>query len=219
MSWAETMKINNNVKKTLNEQIREARFLPLRLLTYSDTFTPEKTGIYKVICVGAGGSGQANGTYVGGGGGGGVAIKTLKLFSTMRYEVTVSENTASFAYDDTAITATSGESATTSASNFAGGTAYGGDFNYSGTQGIGRVTASGRIPMSGSVGVFISELTMSKSTTVTVDGNVVEMPYGDGILGYGGGGTGIRYGSNSSQSKELPGQSPVVIIIPLEMEE
>ena len=215
MSWAETMKINNNVKKALNEQMREARFLPLRIITATGTFTPEKTGIYKVICVGAGGDGEATtNAGVASGGGGGVAIKTLRLLSTTTYNVTVSSSTASFAYDSTALTATSGDDGHTSDGGGVGGTASGGDFNYPGVAGK-RVTTASNVPLAGSVGVVISELTEKKHIFTPVSTSVFELPYGDSILGYGGGGTGVRFDSKAGTTDGLPA---AVIIIPLEME-
>lgn len=215
MSWAETMKINNNLKKTLNEQMREARFLPLRIITATGTFTPEKTGIYKVICVGAGGDGEATtNSGVASGGGGGVAIKTLRLFSTTTYNVTVSSSTASFAYDSTALTATSGDNGDTSDGGGDGGTASGGDVNYAGVAGK-RVTTASNVPLAGSVGVFISELTIRKHIFAPVSTSVFELPYGDSILGYGGGGTGVRF---DGKARAIDGLPAAVIIIPLEME-
>lgn len=219
MSWAETMKINNNVKKTLNEQMRDARFLPLRIITTTGSFTPEKTGIYKVICVGRGGNGRASSSNVAAGGGGGVAIKTLRLLSTTAYDVSVNDAASSFAHDGTALTASSGVDGSSSSSG-AGGSAVGGDFNYVGTSGGKAVTTSATSPLPGSVGVFISELTTTgKHLCLSISEYIADLPYGDSILGYGGGGTGVRFGSSSGTNGELVGLPGAVIIIPLEMEE
>ena len=113
MSWAEVFKINKNMKRALNEQIRDLKCNPMRVITTTQSFTPEKTGLYKVICVGAGADSYGNTTSYSSdmiaeaGSGGGVALKTIKLYSSKSYNVTVS-TTASFAYDSTALTATPG---------------------------------------------------------------------------------------------------------------
>ena len=218
MSWAEVMKINDNVKKPLNQQIREARFLPLRIITATGTYTPEKTGVYKVICVGAGGSSSnSSANYrTGGGGGGGVAIKTLKLLSTTSYNVTVG-TTASFAYDATAITATGGANgSTTNYTGGTGGTGSGGDYNYTGEK-ASYSTTSGTIVQGGSLGVFISELSVVKSTTVYYKEEVRNVQYGTSLLGYGGGASAVD--GTSEYVVTMSGLPAAVIIIPLEMEE
>lgn len=219
MSWAEVFKINKNMKKALNEQLRDMKFQPIRIITATGTFKPEKTGLYKVICVGAGGEGQASyNAGVASGGAGGVAIKTLRLVSTTSYNVTVS-STASFAYGTDALTATSGDDAF-SAEGGDGGTASGGDFNYPGGNGDDS-SGSRNIPHPGSVGVFISDLSVSKSTTRTVLGEVFDIPYGDSILGYGGGGSSVMIdnGSSNRGTAILLGQPAAVVIVPIEMEE
>jgi hypothetical protein len=216
MSWAEIFKINNNMKKTLNEQMREARFLPIRIITTTGKFTPEKTGIYKVICVGAGGDGYPSPTQVSAGGGGGVAIKTLRLLSTTSYNVTVNDAASSFAYNSTALTASSGEDGDKNESG-GGGSASGGDSNYVGTSGAAMTYTSTVSPMAGSVGVYLSELTtIGKHEVFGTSGYFADLLYGESILGYGGGGTAVRFGSTPYYLAGLPG---AVIIIPLEMEE
>lgn len=213
MSWAEVMKINDNVKKPLNEQIREARFLPLGIITATGTYTPEKTGLYKVICVGAGGKAttSSSGT-VGAGGAGGVAIKTLKLLSNTSYNVTVG-TTASFAYEGTAITATSGS---VNSAGGSGGTGSGGDYNYTGGQGS-TATTNGKTAQGGSLGVFISELSVEKSIAVYYQTEVRNIQYGTSLLGYGGGASGIK--GSSGETVTMDGLPASIIIIPLEMEE
>jgi hypothetical protein len=212
---------NVNTKLTqMSTQMRDSRFLPMKIITSTGTYTPEKTGTYKVICVGAGGDGSTNSSsYQASGGGGGVAIKTLRLLSTTAYNVTVS-TTASFAYGNTAITATSG--GTGSARNAVGGTggtASGGDYNYSGENGE-YVTSTKGVPLGGSVGVFISELTIRKSNISSVNSKVVELHYGDSILGYGGGGSAsvLQDADNEDVSNPVNGLPAAVIIIPLELE-
>ena len=225
MSWGEVFKINNNMKKALNEQLRDLKFQEIKIITSSGTYTPTKTGLYKVICVGAGGDGYINKVTdtsdVFSGGGGGVSISTLTLSSSISYTVTVS-STASFVYsDEITLTAVAGGSN-------AGGTASGGDNNYSGSD--GEITTSDLVYLQpGSVGVFISELSQTPSAVVTlrdkISGaySIVQcIPYGDCILNYGGGGNAIKSiaPSNGYPSKAVvTGKPAAIIIVPLELEE
>lgn len=228
MSWGETYKINSNMKKPLNEQLRDLKFQPVRIITTTGTYTPEKNGIYKVICVGAGGNGAAycrdNNYRAASGGGGGVAIKTLNLLKSSTYNVTVG-TTASFSYGSNSLSATAGSNAAAgsgSASVGTGGTASGGDYNYTGTNG-NKDESNRAIIQPGSVGVCISDLFCSKSAWVTVAGGSWELKYGDSILGYGGSGNGfVCYYSTvaAEQGSSITNGLPAaVIIIPLEMEE
>lgn len=213
MSWAEVSKINSNIKKPLNEQIQNIKCLPIRLITASTSFIPEKTGIYKVICVGAGadgyGSTGSSSSYVGfnaGGGSGGVAVKVLHLESGIGYNVTVS-TTASFGNIVTATGGTAGKySSSNGQTNPTGGTATGGDYNFKGTAGEYDFGNSGTFE-GGSVGVWFTELAPIGDRTTN----------GDGVLRYGGGGHISR--STYSSSSPKSGQPAAVIIIPLEMEE
>jgi hypothetical protein len=211
--------INTNVGK-VSTQIRDSRFLPLRIITSTGTYTPEKTGTYKVICVGAGGNGDygdASNTIGGGsGGGGGVAIKTLRLVRGTNYSVTVSY-TASFTYNaSTIITATSGGRGDYDEGG-SGGTASGGDSNYPGTNGSNTRTAN-VAPMPGSVGVHISELSMTPAPHVV--GNI-QYHFGGSLINYGGGGTGSGYyvSTSSKGGFATDGKPAAIIVIPLEMEE
>ena len=167
MSWSEVFKINSNMKKPLNEQMRDMKYNPMRVITSSMSYTPEKTGLYKVICVGAGGgsktsvSGNASYAYINSGGAGGVAIKTIRLTAGTTYSVTVS-TTASFG---TMLTATAGE--TPDNDNFysaSGGIASGGDYNYTGGKGTNskNIVSSTDTIKGGDVGVFISDLYFEK---------------------------------------------------------
>ena len=233
MSWAEVFKINNNMKKPLNEQMRDMKFQPIRIITATGTFKPEKTGLYKVICVGAGGNGEkygssgANVHYIASGGGGGVAIKTLRLLSTTSYNITVG-TTASFTHGSGSLTAVAGSDGDAAGEKPGkGGTASGGDLNYTGTDGSYLYVNSSKnhqiCPTPGSVGVFISDLSRKvESTWVTlVNANgACQIRYGDSILGYGGGGSGVGdYYSTSAVSQVLAGLPAAVIIAPIEMEE
>ena len=48
--------VNDNFDKPLNQQIREMQYIGSYVFTSSTTFTPDKSGYYKVIVVGAGGA-------------------------------------------------------------------------------------------------------------------------------------------------------------------
>ena len=230
MSWGEVYKINNNMKKPLNEQLRDMTYQMGRIVTASTTYTPEKTGLYRIICVGKGGDGTAKSTssanpraYAGGGGG--VAVKTMRLLSSSSYEITVG-STASFAAGTTILTATSGTASGD------GGTASGGDYNFSGTEGK-TTTSMFAVPAPGSVGVVIMGLTNTPApaTNTLIDTSpsgenevyCLSFPYGDSVLNYGGGGTGAGFyksaNTTSSGGYSTTGKPAAVIIIPLELEE
>lgn len=223
MSWAEVLKINNNTKKALNEQLRDMKFQPMRVITSSTTYTPEKTGIYKVICVGQGGDGYATTSsssyHACGGAAGGVAIKTLELSSSQTYNVTVNA-TASFG---SIMTATAG---TSSSSGGVGGTATGGDYNFSGSKGVETNSQSANKPANGgSVGVYIGDLSRvyfdHHTFSAAAEASNFTLMYGESILQYGGGAPGVIYRDSASSrlGYEATGLSAAVIIIPLEMEE
>lgn len=224
MSWSETYKINNNPKRSINEQLRDMKFLPIKIVTQSTSYVPNKTGLYKVICVGAGGNGGhtqlSDVVGAGSGGGGGVAIKTLKLSKGVSYSITVG-TTASFAYTaNTIITATAGGGGTYS-SGGSGGTASGGDDNYTGANGSVAKGSLVVAPATGSVGVFISDLTRTPSDFHIYYMGNQQLPYGDSIINYGGGATGLGYYEDSSNKGgySAKGKPAAVLIIPLEMEE
>lgn len=213
MSWGEVFKINSNLKKPLNEQMRNLAVLQMRIITANMTYTPEKTGIYMVICVGEGGDADVygGGTRPRTGSGGGVAIKTMRLLSTQSYNVTVS-GTSSFG---TSLSATAGANL-----EGAAGTGSGGDYNYTGSVGQNIGETYNTVPKAGSVGVSLVGLTTFLQTScVFSDGTGFSLPYGSGLLGYGGGGTSVvhKVGSTTESYKQM-GQSGAVIIIPLEME-
>lgn len=223
MSWTKVFKINKNMKRSLDEQMRDLKFQPIRIITQSTTYTPEKTGLYKVICIGAGGNGSYNDSFnnysASGGSSGSVAIKTLKLTKSTSYNVTVS-TTSSFS---TELTATS-----------SGGTATGGDYNFNGVAG-GYTTSDGNPVKGGSVGVAISDLFTIGTSSIVIDFTSdsdytdrkmlqYELFYGDSLLGYGGGGGAVVYDSGPSTTRVMDGRKlnglpAAVLIIPLEMEE
>ena len=222
MSWGEVFKINSNMKKPLNAQIRDMTCLPMRVITSSTTYKPEKTGIYKVICIGAGGGSggergnNASSTVANGGGGGGVAIKTLRLLSTQSYNITVGA-TASFSNELTAYAGGSG----TYSSVGSGGSASGGDYNYTGGSGKGDNGSTNQSVDGGGVGVSIQGLSRKiivHESDLTNYG--VDLAYGESVLSYGGGAPSMMYVSGTYYYYlSKTGQPAAVIIIPLEMEE
>lgn len=242
MSWSEVFKINNNMKRALNEQLRDLKFQEMTIITSTTTYRPNKTGLYKVICVGAGGDGKSHLStsypYSASGGGGGVAVKTLRLHSNTNYNVTVTK-VASFVYDSNIIlTANPGLIAEDSSTVGTGGSAYGGDNNYNGSDGQihNDIMVS---PIPGGVGVCIQGLyntpihmscplqinTASSNNQVNSAITYVTLCYGDSVLGYGGGGTAIvsnlvkHSTSYPNIEAHLTGKPACVIIVPLEMEE
>lgn len=233
MSWGEVFKINNNMKKAINEQLRDLKFQEIKIITSTGTYTPTKTGLYKVICIGAGGNGFArfsgtDSSSINGaasGGGGGVAISTLALSSSGSYAVTVS-STASFVYsNEITLTATAGGAG---AYNYqdnrilggTGGTASGGDNNYLGTDGD-KTSYGNEIPKAGGVSVYISELSYTPSPAIKeLYSTIYVLDYGTCLLGYGGGGTGVcAMVSGNYQELYTSGKPAAIIIVPLELEE
>ena len=225
MSWAEVFKINSNMKKPLNEQLRDIKHQPIRIITATGAFTPEKNGLYKVICVGAGGNGShdddSNYVSVASGGGGGVAISILRLDKTHSYNVTVG-TTASFTHESGSLTATAGGNGDADESEPGiGGSASGGDFNYPGLNGSYIFsTSSNKLVTAtpGSVGVFISDLSRRGDVEWVILNSVArKMTYGDSIITYGGAGNG--FGEYMAKGASMHGLPAAVIIIPVEMEE
>lgn len=243
MSWAEVFKINKNMKRALNEQIQDLQYQEMKIITANGTYKPEKTGLYKVICVGAGGDGYlwtklSSQLTISSGGGGGVAIKTLHLSANTNYTVTVG-TTASFVYDtNTILTATAGSNGNANTGG-EGGVASGGDKNYTGTSGV-AIGQTSSVPSPGGVGVCLSGMSpkpapaiatvamyVSGSTSVPNHTRVISLDYGNSILGYGGGGTGVAGNiftiltgaKNEGDYFKTNGRPASIIIVPLEMEE
>ena len=197
-------------------QMRDSKIVPMKIITASTTYKPEKTGTYMIICVGEGGDGKFVVSNMRGLGGsaGGVAIKTMRLLSTTSYNVTV-EGTSSFG---TILSATAGGN-----SGGDGGTGTGGDTNYTGEIGESQETYTMDKPTrAGSVGIAVVGMNYHLNTMGCFDDGVIfTMPYGGNILGYGGGGSAIAHRTTVEkddvgfQQSGLPG---AVIIIPIEME-
>ncbi len=211
MSWAETIKINSNMGVPINEQIRNNRFLPIKIIDSTGTYTPEKSGYYKVICIGKGGdsyvkkrSGSNNYYDVSLGGAGGVAIKTYHLNNTQSYTINITTD-VTFNSELSATRGTSGSSI----SSGAAGTATGGDYNYTGLTGEGYTTPGDNFD-GASVGCYIAEL--SKNFMFSSGG--VTVSSGTGILNYGYSGGIIVTADNDMIVQSSGGCA--CIIIPLE---
>lgn len=227
MSWGEVLKINKNMRRSIDEQLQDIKYNPIRVITATGNYVPEKTGLYKVICVGKGGAGASysSGTYgyAMSGGAGGVALSTLRLVAGTSYAITVS-TTASFG---NLLTATSGASAVSNkTSGGTGGTASGGDYNFPGGNGVDVDVDSGGIANGASVGVLITELVRKHPQyCANMETNLW---YGDSVLNYGAAGPAYsqKYTTTEdnmyvtrTRGKGYPGLSAAVIIIPIEMEE
>lgn len=194
MSWAETL--------MLQEAQRERSFNTMYVLGVSQTWTAPKSAYYKIICIGAGGTGKyyyqsGIGYRKGYGGGGGVAIKTKSLQKGEKLTVTIGSSASCDGM--TATSGGNGEANNRGSSDGSGGTANGGDENYTGLNGGGG--------NGGSVGCMIAGLAMSRDTLMGVSNS------GYGIYGHGGGG-GV-FADNTMQTV-TPIQPAAVIIIPLE---
>ena len=199
MSWGEIYKINEHARgrEFNNSYIFEG--------TSTRNWTVPFTGYYKIIVVGAGGTGASKGIFSGssmvdketaGGGAGGVAIKTMRLGAGDDYIISISSGDVWF---DDVMTANGGSNGTSSGGT--GGTATGGDFNYTGGNGS---SSSG-----GSVSCYIAGL-MDKTEYYTQESNTssaTDISNGYGILGHGAGGL-------TSGNIKIPPQKGCVIIIP-----
>lgn len=233
MSWINVFKINNNLKKPLNSLIVDSTYTPIRVVTASTTYVPERNGLYRVICVGAGGASVAksssNTAYGSGGGGGGVAVKDIYLDSSTSYNITVS-TTASFS---NLLTATAGAQAgyrtgsgVTMTAEPTGGTGSGGDKNYTGEKGsYGTTTYTTSMSVSysgGSIGCVIADLTRQH---ISNDSRGNNLSYGRSLLKYGGGAPAALSNYVNSEGSEVarffprPGLPAAVLIIPIEMED
>ena len=228
MSWAEVFKINKNMKRSIDEQLQDMKFQPIRVITANTTYTPEKTGLYKIICVGKGGNGYGDNnspqTKGVAGGGGGVSIKIARLTKGSSCNVTVG-TTASFVSGSISLSATAGGDGGWNTTSAVGGSGTGGDYNYTGETGT-YTTEHYKSPTGGSVGVYISDLhrQMTGVLTLGLDDDrdkpvAVMYTMGRGILSFGGGGTGAGYVEYGYGGVSINGQPAAVLIIPIEMEE
>jgi len=189
MSWAEVKKVNSNMKTPLNTQIANAMYQTAFLITTTQTWVVPKTGLYKIICVGAGGSGGNYSTQTGTGGAGGVAIKNIQLTQGDSYNLTVG-STASFS---NICSATSGGG--NSWTGGTGGIATGGDTNYTGNNG-NTINAYTTV-LGASVGCFIQSLSNFYTDSRIYSTFTATMRSGYGLLGLGQSGGAVNLTSNT----------------------
>lgn len=103
MSWAEFIKINDNLNSSINEQIREYTCQPLVMYNETTNGTISKNGIYKIVVCGDNGCASSS---------------IMKLSAGDTFTITVSDTQNSITIKGNTLTATST------------GTATGGDVNY-----------------------------------------------------------------------------------------
>lgn len=212
MSWGEVSKINSNFNLALNEQARELAYAGSYLFTADTAFSPDKTGWYKIIVVGAAGKSRSvsNGNREVGASGG-VVIATRRLGSSASYAVTAGSGASSFTYSsDDVMTAGRGGDY----DDGTGGTASGGDFCYAGKSGYSSSTSS--VCIGRDVGVFIPGLSVQNT------GALSDSDYGAALVNSGYGILG--FGASAGASYRPTGAGPFkdtgcVLIIPLELEE
>ena len=103
MSWAEFIKINDNLNSSINEQIREYTCQPLVMYNETTNGTISKNGIYKIVVCGDNGCASSS---------------IMELSAGDTFTITVSDTQNSITIKGNTLTATST------------GTATGGDVNY-----------------------------------------------------------------------------------------
>ena len=224
MSWKEIKKsVNDNLSIPLNQQIRNNRFLPARIITKTTDWVVERSGWYKIICVGAGGLAENSSSYTRSGGSGGVSIKDTLLSSGDTVSIILTNGTV------TAIgmIAEVGGDATTSTPG-KGGKASGGDSNFSGKAGISSGSTNNRsLVDSTPVTVYIPELSFVNSMYEIEDADFPSTYFdksrtlGSSILGYGlgqGMWKAIDATGGIPETTKL-NRSGVCIVIPLEYTE
>ena len=215
--------VNDNFTVPLNKQMRDNRFLPARIIESSQDFVVERSGWYKIICVGAGGEGEfrSNVQERRSGGAGGVAISAKLLNKDDVIPISISQGTTTI--QSFGMIAEKGGDATSTKSG-SGGNAYGGDENYAGLD--GKPANEYNNNNGAGVGVYIPELSFRNLTqTVHYDEsynyNAVNatLTIAPSILGYGHSST--QYSGDSPSSSYLESYSgpAACIIIPLEYTE
>lgn len=213
--------VNDNFTVPLNKQMRDNRFLPARIIETTQDFVVERSGWYKIICVGAGGDstvGSGSGTS---GGAGGVSISTKLLTKGDIVPVSISDGTTSIQFFG--MTAEKGGDATSEEAG-SGGNAYGGEENYKGLDGK-RASESPNNNGAG-VGVYIPELsfrnltqTVAWSESSSYSAGYATLIIAPSLLGYGHSSTQYYKPSGGSPRQESYSGAAACIIIPLEYTE
>ena len=233
-----SMIVNDNFDVPLNQQIRNNRFLPARIITQTTDWVVERSGWYKIICVGAGGHSDFNDDYgepyySGTGGSGGVAIKTKHFVSgeTVLVEINGADCNCE------GISAGGGGDADVNEDPYHGGTggiATGGDENYPGNAGkYGRMDTPYpqmlRVEDSVPVSVYIPELSFVNEKYKIEDADFLfrsekrTRTLAMSLLGFGIG-QGVWVYESNNESGKIPADSDfkdtaACIIIPLEYTE
>ena len=180
--WKELKKVvNSNFNKPLNEQLIDREFYEGQLITSSTTWTVPKTGIYKIICVGAGEDGSAS---YGGGASGGVVVEKARLTEGASYSITIGNN-ALFGTLCSAIGASNGTGGSGTVTN---GKVYAGQ-NANNT--------SNHIGNGADVSFFDSKY-MSKAIQTITQANTPMLYFAPGGTGLFGGQQGLKLSSTST---------------------
>lgn len=215
MSWVEVKKaINSNFNKPLNEKLIEFAFSQIYVFKDSTTFTPERDGLYKIICIGAANT-SSNGSSSGAAGG--VAIKSMNLSSSQSYSISIGTD----AIFNNLVFGNGATSAGSPQNNIGiGGTASGGDFNYTGGNGVYTYRPTSGVYLNGaSVGVFIHGLSDRPAFQLTNSVmNYNQTLYGGyGILGFGFGEAYANQYYNGNYEARSPRGAAGIIIIPIDI--
>lgn len=235
MNWGEVYKINEHARgrEFNNSYIFEG--------TSTQNWNVPFNGYYKIIVVGAGGTGASKGIFSGssmvdketaGGGAGGVAIKTILLNSSTTFQYIPTTTQIEFKTSSTAtpvdMIATNGGNGTATGSKLtggAGGTATGGDFNYAGCTGTLLEGQGNGSVVGASLGCFIQGLSSRVEETRLDDDSSGDRYYalkvtsGYGILGHGAGDGWSKIKGSTALSPiavQNEKQTGCVIVIPLE---
>ena len=127
MSWAEFIKINDNLNSSINEQIREYTCQPLVMYNETTNGTISKNGIYKIVV--CGGNGCASSSI-------------MELSAGDTFTVTVSDTQNSITIKGNTLTATST------------GTVTGGDVNYNVSTSNTEVIPMGNYQIKGKINIL-----------------------------------------------------------------
>lgn len=180
--WKELKKVvNSNFNKPLNEQLIDREFYEGQLITSSTTWTVPKTGIYKIICVGAGENGSAQ---YGGGASGGVVVEKARLTEGASYSITIGDN----ALFGTLCSATGASGGTGGSGTVTNGKVYAGQ---------NRNKTSNNVAIGADVSFFDSKY-MSKAIQTITQATTPNLYFAPGGTGLFGGQQGLTLNSTTN---------------------